>query len=182
MALAASAISQRSNEGQQPDRIAVKNWKTTMTLTIRLAGVDDLEQVVALRMAFLREMQPEAAESEPDVLELTRKYIADKLPGGEFLVWFAEEDGQVVGTSGLVFFHRPPTFGYRSELHAYVLNMYTLPEWRGKGVAAALLRHIIEYVKATPARRITLHATEMGRSLYERFGFTTSSSFMTLNL
>jgi GNAT superfamily N-acetyltransferase len=150
--------------------------------TIRLATTDDLDQVVTLRMAFLREMKPDAAESESEVLELTREYVADKLPKGEFHVWFAEEDGQIVGTSGLVFFHRPPTRSYRSELHAYVLNMYTLPERRGRGIASMLLQHTIDYVKTTPASRISLHATEMGRPIYERFGFVASDSAMTLNL
>ena len=133
-------------------------------------------------MAFLREMQPDALDSEREVLELTRKYVADKLPSGELLVWFAEEDGRIVGTGGLLFFDRPPTLRYKPELHAYVLNMYTLPEWRGKGVATALLRHIIEYVKTTPARRVSLHASEMGRSVYERLGFVASSGAMTLSL
>ena len=148
--------------------------------TIRRAGVEDLEQIVALRMAMLREMRPEAPVSDAEVEELTRRYLAEKLPAGEFLVWFAEEEGRVVGTSGLVFSHRPPTLTCTSELHAYVLNMYTLPEWRGRGVATMLLEHMIEYVKTTPARRIALHATEMGRPIYERLRFVPSDAYMVL--
>jgi GNAT superfamily N-acetyltransferase len=150
--------------------------------TIRRAGIEDIDHVVAQRMAFLREMHPEALGPDAELLELTRKYVADKLPAGEFLVWFAEEDGRIVGTGGLVFWHRPPTFHYRSELHAYILNMYTLPEWRGKGIASMLLQHIIDYVKTTPASRISLQASDMGRPLYERFGFAASSGAMTLTL
>jgi GNAT superfamily N-acetyltransferase len=150
--------------------------------TIRRAGIEDLEQVVALRMALLREMQPEAPASDAEVEELTRQYVAEKLPAGEFLVWFAEEDGRVVGTSGLVFSHRPPTLTCASELHAYVLNMYTLPGWRGRGVATVLLQHMIEYVRTTPARRIALHATDVGRPIYERLKFIPSDRYMTLAL
>lgn len=149
---------------------------------IRRAGIEDIEDVIALRMAFLREEKPDAGELEPAVLALTRKYVEEKLPAGEFLVWLAEEDGKIIGTSGLVFFHRPPTFGYLSDLHTYVLNMYTLPEWRRRGVATMLLRHIIEYVKTTPASRISLNATEMGRPIYERLGFKDSGGNMTLTL
>lgn len=150
--------------------------------TIRLAEMSDLEQIVALRMAFMREMQPESIESEVEVTELTRWYVRDKLSSGEFMVWFAEEDGQVVGTSGLVFFHRPPTFRNTSEVNAYILNMYTLPEWRGRGIASMLLERIIEHVKTTRARRVTLHASDMGRPVYERFGFVDCSSEMILKL
>lgn len=151
-------------------------------LIVRLATTEDLDGVVDLRMAFLREMQPDALELEDDVRKLTRRYVKDRLPTGEFLVWLAEEDGEIVGTGGLVFFHRPPTLSYKCEAHAYILNMYTLPEWRGRGVASVLLHHIVEYVKTTPVRRISLHASEMGRSIYERAGFKPSDGAMTLNL
>ncbi|NIM06048.1 MAG: GNAT family N-acetyltransferase [Armatimonadetes bacterium] len=149
---------------------------------IRRADREDLEEVIRLRMALLRELQPDACESETNALDLIRQYVTDRLPKGEFLVWFAEEEGQVVGTAGLVFFHRPPLFSYLSTLHAYVLNMYTIPEWRGRGVATMLLQHIIEYVKTTSAGRISLHANEVGRPIYERLGFTASNNEMALTV
>jgi len=150
--------------------------------TIRRATVDDLDTAVDLRMAFLREMKPDVVEWEP-ILEATRRYVAAKLPAGEFMVWFAEEQGQVVGTGGLVFFHRPPTsVSSLAGLHAYALNMYTLPAWRGRGIATTLLHHMIEYVKTTPARRISLHASEVGRPIYERLGFRACDTEMVLTL
>jgi GNAT superfamily N-acetyltransferase len=62
------------------------------------------------------------------------------------------------------------------------MNMYTVPEWRGRGVATALLREIIKFVKGTGARRIWLRATEEGRPVYEKAGFSpvTSYSYMEL--
>ncbi len=134
-------------------------------LTIRLATTEDLDQVVALRMDFLREMQPDALASEPEVERLTRRYVEHKLPSGEFMVWFAEEDGRIVGTGGLVLQHGPPTFRNASDLHAYILNMYTIPECRGRGIATMLLRHIIDYVRTTRAKLFSLiHAVVNGIS------------------
>lgn len=149
--------------------------------TIRRADATDLEDVLRLRMDFFREVRPDVGEIQP-VMESNRRYLAEKLPSGEFRVWFAEEQGLIVGTGGLVFFHRPPTPNCLSDLHAYVLNMYTLPEWRGRGVATMLLRHIIEHVRTTHAGRISLHATEMGRPIYERLGFAPCDSEMVLSL
>jgi len=148
--------------------------------TIRRATADDLETVIELRMAFLRESKPDVREWEP-ILQATRQYVSDKLPAGEFLVWFAEEDGQVVGTAGLVFFHRPPT-SPSSGLHAYVMNMYTLPAWRRQGIATALLQHVIEYAKSHSAGRVYLHALDTGRALYQRLGFEPCTSEMSLRL
>ncbi len=150
-------------------------------MLIRPTTPADLDLVIALRLAFLREMHPDAAAGDSEIVALTRRYVAERLPAGEFLVWFAEEDGKVIGTGGLVFMQRPPTLHCNSEVHAYILNMYTLPEYRGRGVATALLEHIIEYVKTkTPARRAALQATELGRGVYERLGFEASAGYMTL--
>lgn len=148
--------------------------------TIRRATLDDLEIILDLRMAFLRESHPEAAGAEPVTREANRRYIGEKLPAGELLIWLAEEDGQVIGTSGLVFFHRPPTLRNQSTMQAYLMNMYTLPDCRGRGVATALLREIVDYVGTTPAKRIYLHATDSGRPVYERIGFKPADSGMVL--
>ncbi|MEH2158987.1 hypothetical protein [Nostoc sp.] len=44
------------------------------------------------------------------------------MPSGEFLAWVAEVDNQIVTTSGLVFFQRPPYNGNFSGLEAYVIE------------------------------------------------------------
>lgn len=150
--------------------------------TIRRATAEDIDDVVNLRIAFLREVQSDAGEPGRAIIDLTRQYVMDKLPGDEFLVWFAEECGHIIGISGLLFFQRPPTFQNISTLYAYIINVYTMPEWRGNGVATALVEHIIEYVKSTPAKRISLHASEMARSVYERLGFVASFDEMVYNL
>jgi GNAT superfamily N-acetyltransferase len=151
------------------------------SMLVNNAG-EDIEKVISLRIAFMREMEPDARELEAVVIDSTRRYVSERLPAGKFLVWFAEEDGQIIGTSGLIFFRRPPTFRCASDLHAYILNMYTQPEWRGKGVATMLLKHIIEYVRTTPTKHISLHASDMGRSVYEKIGFKISSAEMVLTL
>ncbi|WP_375475066.1 hypothetical protein [uncultured Nostoc sp.] len=46
------------------------------------------------------------------------------MPQGKFLAWVAEVDSQIVATSGLVFFQRPPYNGNLSGLEAYIMNQY----------------------------------------------------------
>lgn len=151
-------------------------------VSIRRAVIADVEDVIRLRIALLKESRPEGPEDEKAFLEMTRSYIEDRLPKEEFLVWLAEEDGRIVGSSGLVFSHRPPTFGNMSTLHAYIHNMYVVPEKRRQGVASMLLQETIDYIKTTPAKRVLLHATDMGRPVYEKFGFKKSDNYMTLTL
>jgi ribosomal-protein-alanine N-acetyltransferase len=59
------------------------------------------------------------------------------------------------------------------ELH--INNLAVLPDFRRKGVARALLDHVIKEGSALGARRATLEvrrSNEAARLLYERFGFS----------
>lgn len=52
-----------------------------------------------------------------------------------------------------------------------MLNVYVEPAWRRRGVAAALMRTLLEVLAERRIRRVVLHASEEGRRLYERLGF-----------
>ena len=149
--------------------------------TIRRATVADVEALAQLRLALLREMGSIRDESqEGPLLDALRVYLHRKMATNEFLAWVAEAEEQVVAISGLVFFERPPDTSNLAGLDAYLMNMYTLPAWRGRGLASALLDEIIGFVRTTPARRIWLHATAAGRPLYENAGFRPSTRDMEL--
>ena len=156
---------------------------TEAIVSVRRATPADIELVIRLRLEFLRETAGFfGREVTPDLEEATRAYVAEALPKNEFLAWLAETEGQVIGTSGLVFFRRAPTPGSLAGLDAYVLNMYTVPSWRGRGVATALLRETLDSMKTTPARRVLLRATDAGRPLYEKLGFVVDDEYMSLSL
>ncbi len=147
----------------------------------RRATLEDLEELLQLRLKLFYETgDVRNDELSSDLLERNRSYVSTNLPTNHFISWIAEAEGRMIGISGLVFFEKPPTRANSSGMEAYVMNMYTLPEWRGTGVATALLQDLIAFVRSTPARRIWLHTTEVGRSVYEQCGFTDTSQEMEL--
>jgi GNAT superfamily N-acetyltransferase len=148
---------------------------------LRQAKLQDLEALIQLRLELLREAGDIKGDSDTaNLAEATRKYLGEKMPSGEFLAWVAEVDCQIVATSGLVFFQRPPYNGNLSGLEAYVMNVYTIPMWRGQGIATALLKEIISFVKATEVTRLWLHATEDGKRIYNKLGFVSTSKEMEI--
>jgi GNAT superfamily N-acetyltransferase len=129
-------------------------------IAIRRATIDDLDEFIALRLKLFRESgYLRGEEPPPELIEATRIYLSENLPTERFFAWIALAEGHLIGISGLVFFQKPPTEENMTGLEAYVMNMYTLPEWRGQGVATALMQEIIKYVQSTSARRIWLHTT-----------------------
>lgn len=147
----------------------------------RMATMDDLESLVDLRAAFLAE--PVGADpSYPPLLEALRLYFASALPTGEFMGYLAIAEGQVVATSGMVIHRHPPRPSNLTGYEAYVMNMYTLPAWRGRGIATALLGNLIALAGKKGCQRLSLHATSVGRPIYTKAGFVPAEGEMRVDL
>ncbi|MFX0021326.1 MAG: GNAT family N-acetyltransferase [Candidatus Hermodarchaeota archaeon] len=104
-------------------------------------------------------------------LKSLREFFLDKMKLNEFIAWLAEHDNEIIATSGLSFLQKPPHFINMTGKFAYIMNMYTNPEWRRKGIGSALLMKLFEEIKKKGIQSVVLHATPSGRPLYEKYGF-----------
>ena len=59
--------------------------------------------------------------------------------------------------------------------HAIIINVFTEPEWRRRGIAKLLLEQIIAWARTERLDRLVLHASDEGRLLYEKMGFVQTS-------
>jgi GNAT superfamily N-acetyltransferase len=153
---------------------------------IRLATSADAGTIARHRARMFQDM----GEVPPHLFEefrgKSRDRLHDAIARGEYVGWLAslENDPKiVVGGAGLQL-HRvlPHPFSHASEAvniadgrHGIILNVFTEPEWRRRGVAALLLKRIIDWSRQNQLERLTLHASSEGRSLYERLGFVASN-------
>ncbi|MCK4896572.1 MAG: GNAT family N-acetyltransferase [Candidatus Heimdallarchaeota archaeon] len=149
----------------------------------RRAELIDVENLVNLRIKFLYEAEKMNEEIPSDLLEESlTKYFTVHLQNGEFIAWFAVEDDLIVASSGVSFSIVPPSFGNVSGVEAYIMNMYTLPQARKKGIGTTLLGKLIEDIMEKKIKKVRLLTTELGKSLYVKAGFKESDSEMVLNL
>ncbi len=101
---------------------------------------------------------------------------------GTFLAWFAESNDEIIATSVLSIIEKPPHLWNFTGLEVYIMNMYTKPEWRRKGIGSVLLEKLLEEAKQRGIHQITLHTTPDGKLLYEKFGFKQGHHEMHLSL
>jgi len=52
-----------------------------------------------------------------------------------------------------------------------IVNVFTEPRWRRRGIAGLLVKEIITWSRNEQIDRLLLHASDKGRSVYERLGF-----------
>jgi GNAT superfamily N-acetyltransferase len=102
-----------------------------------------------------------------------RLWIEPRLADGSYFGYIVEEDGAAVAGIGLMIIDWPPHPLHPNEdKRGYVLNLFVEPSHRKRGLA----RMLTELGEAEIARRgvsfAILHATRMGRPLYERAGWT----------
>ena len=64
-----------------------------------------------------------------------------------------------------------PRPGAALRRQPYLLSMYTEPAFRGKGLATKIVETAIAWAKARGFPSMTLHASDLGRGVYEKLGF-----------
>ncbi|MFB5089349.1 GNAT family N-acetyltransferase [Psychrobacillus sp. PGGUH221] len=148
----------------------------------RKATYSDVNSITELRIELLTVVGDVNEENRRKVFSANENYFRKKLSNGGFSAWIAEVEGTVVALSGLVFFERPPQGENISGLEAYIMNMYTKPEYRGYGIARSLLEESISECKIMGIGRIWLHSSQDGYQLYKKMGFTDNDSEMELFL
>lgn len=115
------------------------------------------------------------------MVNVTADYLKKAIPEGSFRSWLACDNGRVVA-GGAVVISPWPAHAYDLECRrATILNVYTEPEYRRRGIARQIMETMINWCKQEGFARVSLHASEHGRPLYESLGFEDSNE-MRLNL
>ena len=143
-----------------------------MGFHIRPAGLADLHHVVHHRRSMFEEM----GFRDPLVLarvdSVSCDYFQAALPGGAYKAWLAEDSaGEVVGGGGIVIASWPGYPGENLPKRPWILNMYTEPAARRRGVAKQLMQVMIDWCKNEGFSAVSLHASSAGRPFYESLGF-----------
>lgn len=152
-----------------------------MELLYKRAGIDDLEILTKTRIEVLR-----AANQLSDQIDMSEvkkqsfDYYRKTLGSGTHVAYLVYDREQFVGAGGISFYQVMPTFHNPSGEKAYIMNMYTIPEYRRHGIAYKTLDLLVEEAKKRHITMISLEATKMGRPLYEKYGFVTMENEMEL--
>ncbi len=142
-------------------------------INYRRATIDDVEILVDYRVRFLNELYDHPEDDETEILrKALKEYFSKAIPSYDFIAWLAEYDGKIIGTSGMVVWQIPARYGgLESGRLGYILNLYTIPEARRKGICTRLLNELIKEAKSLGLRYLHLHASEDGINIYRKAGF-----------
>ncbi|MGE5604554.1 MAG: GNAT family N-acetyltransferase [Bacteroidota bacterium] len=149
----------------------------------RKTNINDVTELVRLRIEFLKETRNVQTDSnDSEIQKSLTEYFRTTLNNNSFIAWLALADGRIVGTSGLCFYTLVPSYRNLTGKVAYIMNMYTQPVYRHRGIATYLFQKMIDEAQNLGYQKLVLHASEQGRPLYQKFGFKNADNEMILNM
>ncbi|MCL2235930.1 MAG: GNAT family N-acetyltransferase [Defluviitaleaceae bacterium] len=148
-------------------------------MVYKKASIKDTQTLVAFRKLQLID-EGQAPDTNIDK-ELT-SYFESSLSNGSLTQFIALENDVAVATGGVHFYLYPPSFKNVTGKMAYIANMYTSPDFRGKGIAKALLNLVIKEAEEREHYLVRLHSSEQGYPVYKKYGFDDTPGFMALML
>ena len=141
-------------------------------ITIRAATVADAATILHHRRSMFRDMGEGTADELDRMAAMTEPWLAQALSDGSYREWLAEDgSGRVVGGGGVLLCPWPASPKDPSLRRAIILNVYTEPEFRHRGIARCIMMTILEWLKEQGFSSASLHASGEGRHLYEQLGF-----------
>lgn len=146
----------------------------------RQAVLEDSAALAELRSRFLVESGETKEGDQVSLRKSSLIFFAEYLHSRDFTAIVAEESGNIIATGGISYFRKPPSSKCPSGIVAYIMNVYTVPLWRKQGVASKVFSMLCEDAKEKGSNQIILNATEMGRPIYEKYGFSDSTGDMIL--
>jgi GNAT superfamily N-acetyltransferase len=145
---------------------------TQSEITIREAAPGESAIILHHRRSMFHDMGEGTVEELDRMVEVASLWLARALADGSYRHWLAlDASGRVAGGGGVLLCPWPAHPKDPCTERAIILNVYTEPEFRKRGIAREIMLAILAWVKEQGLRSVNLHASVEGRKLYEKLGF-----------
>lgn len=157
-------------------------------IRIREVTLDDAVTVAQHRAAMFLESGQATRGILHSLRSQTLEYLRQAIPRREYVGWLAcleDEPNRVVAGAGvqvrrvLPFPARRPDGSARVAwgAQAMIINVYTQPAYRRRGIARRLMEEAIAWAHAVEMESLVLHATPHGAALHE-LGFVATAEMV----
>lgn len=154
-----------------------------MKLSIKRASLDELDMLMEWRMRVLAEVFSDSEQPDWEAIRKNNEdYYKETLSDGTHTACFAvnEDDGKIIGCGGICYQKEMPSPDNLTGTNGYLMNIYTLPEYRGHGVGRRIVEFLIDDAKKRGTEKIYLESAKGAKHLYEEIGFSDMQDYMKI--
>ncbi|SER78271.1 GNAT family N-acetyltransferase [Psychrobacillus sp. OK032] len=144
-------------------------------MIVRLAERADIDQLVQMRWDFTMEDYEEKVfdESNFEGFHIECSYfLKSAIESGNWFIWVAEEEGRIVSHIYIELIQKVPRPGRITYPFAFMTNVYTIKEFRNKGIGSNLITTINEWAKGKKYEFIIVWPSEDSIDYYKKNGYS----------
>ena len=102
------------------------------------ATKEDYEELIRLRLVNMSENYKEVSEEAQECIKKHLVDYFDRKLGTDLFIFTAKDEGRLVATAYLMVIEGPANVWMLNGLYGEVRGVYTIPEYRGKGICTRL--------------------------------------------
>lgn len=143
-----------------------------MNITYHKATIEDVTTIVDKRILFALELS--GGQSVEDIQSLRNQmtdYFSKAIQDNTCISFIAKCDEDVAGIGSVHIRKMPGNFKNPSGKWGYIMNMYTVPSFRRKGICKSILNLLVDEGQKFGITAFELHATKEGEKVYSQEGF-----------
>lgn len=139
---------------------------------------EQVAELTALRKSVLIAANALDRTAEmPEVCEQTARFYRTNLKHTTIVAY---EGSAAVACGSICYYELMPTYCNPSGKCAYIMNIYTEPSCRKRGIASSILTMLVQDARKQNVQQIMLETTAAGRTVYQKFGFVDAPNEMIL--
>ncbi|MBN7773977.1 GNAT family N-acetyltransferase [Clostridium aminobutyricum] len=153
------------------------------TNSIRIGTVNDIQLILQFRRSMFEEIGVEESLFIENVQEILLDLYMKELKADRIRHFIAYDvNDRPIAVMGSLMKTDFPYYLFKPGFYGWIIDAYTVKEYRGQGLATKLLELNSEWLKEKGAQEIKLIASgNEARRVYEKFGFKATWE-MSLNL
>lgn len=149
-------------------------------MIIKRLGIEDVEFFLDLRLKLFYELQEiDKNDNIENLINSTKEYYLKNIDKS-LITYGIFEENKIVSIGSLCLFERIPYMENISGREGYILNIYTLSEYRKKGYGKQITEKLIEHSKEIGIKKLWLNASEEGKRIYLKLGFKEKNNEMEI--
>ncbi len=140
--------------------------------SIRASTLADAETIIRHRRSMFLDMGYRDVVWLDAMSAAFLPWLRRKMEAGEYLGWLAVAlDRSIAAGAGLWLQDWMPAGVTADSRRGYILNVYTEPQYRRRGLARRLMQLMLDHCRARGLAMAALNASDEGRPLYQSLGF-----------
>ena len=125
----------------------------------RKADLGDVEQLVKIRLAYLKEDHKEMTEEQAEKIRISLPSYFEKHLNQDIISYLGMDGGEAIASVFLLISEKPANPTFITGKTGTILNVYTHPDYRRRGIAMELMSMAIKDGRDMKLSYLDLEAT-----------------------